>query len=206
MTESPTQQLGEQAAASYRRRVDEEGAVSVRAGELLASFGHAEGTLVARESVADFLWEAGLRTDPPLATTRLGARSNVKLLPLGDDSARGAPASAMSFEQPGRERWYQQLRWRIAVAVVILLLVFGWRAGAFDDVLVHVGLNAKPCLRNAYGATFCGDSARSYCESLPGEGYAVRMCHEAGDAPIVPPTSATSTGEEPSITTPNTGP
>jgi hypothetical protein len=109
----------------------------------------------------------------------------------------------MNFEQADPERWYQQLRWRVAIAAVVILLVFGWRAGTFDDALVHVGLNAKPCLRNAFGATFCGSSAKSYCESLPGEGYGVAMCEQAGDAPIVPPTSG---AEEPTVTTPSAEP
>jgi hypothetical protein len=199
----------EAAAERYRRQVDDEGVLSVEAGELLVSFGHAEGTVRAREAVADLLWEVGVRTEPPLATARLDARSKLKLRLVDDDQASAAAqgvSSQMAFEQAGNERGFQQLRWRIGIAAVVLLLFVGWRGGTFDDVLVHVGLNAKPCLRNAYGATFCGSSAKSYCESLPAEGYGVRMCQEAGDAPLVPPASAASNGEEPSITTPSTEP
>ncbi len=197
---------GEEVAARYRQMVDAGGAVSVQAGELLIAFGHSEGTLAAREMVADLLWEAGLRTEPPLASARLDARSKVGIVLVDEEEVRSAAqdaASRMDFEQADPERWYQQLRWRVAIAAVVVLLVFGWRAGTFDDALVHVGLNAKPCLRNVYGATFCGSSAKSYCESLPGEGYGVAMCEQAGDAPIVAPTSAS---EKPSITTPNAEP
>lgn len=198
---------GEETAARYRQMVDDDEVVSVQAGELLIAFGHSEGTLGARELVADLLWEAGLRTEPPLATARIDARSKVRIV-LVDGEMRSAAQSgaSMNFEQADPERWYQQLRWRVAIAAVVVLLVFGWRAGTFDDALVHVGLNAKPCLRNAYGATFCGSSAKSYCESLPGEGYGVVMCERAGDAPIVPPTPATSAAEEQTITTPSAEP
>jgi hypothetical protein len=77
-------------------------------------------------------------------------------------------------------KWYQQLRWRLAIAAAIALVFIGWRAGTFDSALVHVGLNAKPCVKNAYGATFCGSSATSYCESLPGGGSGVKMCEQIG--------------------------
>jgi hypothetical protein len=200
---------GEETAARYRQMVEDGSVVSVQAGELLIAFGYSEGTLEARELVADLLWEAGLRTEPPLAAARIDARSKVRIVLVDVDEARRTAhsgASQMNFEQADPERWYQQLRWRVAIAAVVLLLVLGWRAGTFDDALVHVGLNAKPCLRNAYGATFCGSSAKSYCESLPGEGYGVAMCEQAGDAPIVPPTAATTAAEEPAITTPSAEP
>jgi hypothetical protein len=61
-----------------------------------------------------------------------------------------------------------------------VLVFVGWRAGTFDSALVHVGLNAKPCVKNAYGATFCGSSATNYCESLPGGGSGVKMCEQIG--------------------------
>jgi hypothetical protein len=87
-------------------------------------------------------------------------------------------------------KWHQERKWRLLMAAALLALILIWHAGTLDDALVHVGLNAQPCIKNAYGATFCGNSAQSYCESLPEEGYEARMCQEANDAPLVPPTPA----------------
>jgi hypothetical protein len=90
-------------------------------------------------------------------------------------------------------KWHQQLRWRLAIAAALVLLAVGWRAGTFDGVLVHVGLNAKPCVKNAYGATFCGSSATSYCESLPHGGNGVKMCEQIG---AVSPAAAIQQGQQ----------
>lgn len=86
--------------------------------------------------------------------------------------------------QETESKWHRQPRWRLAIVAALVLLVVGWRAGTFDDVLVHVGLNAKPCVKNAYGATFCGSSATSYCESLPDGGDGVKMCEQIGAVSI----------------------
>lgn len=90
-------------------------------------------------------------------------------------------------------KWHQQLRWRLAILAAIALLFVGWRAGTFDSTLVHVGLNAKPCVKNAYGATFCGNSATSYCESLPHGGSGVKMCEQIG---AVSPAAAIQQGQQ----------
>lgn len=44
----------------------------------------------------------------------------------------------------------------LLIVLVFVVLFLAWRAGTFDHVLVNVGLNAKPCARNGFGATFCG--------------------------------------------------
>jgi hypothetical protein len=60
-----------------------------------------------------------------------------------------------------------------AKRVILGLLIAGvfilWRLGTFDQALVSVGLNVNRCIRNAYGATFCGSSAKEYCSSIGGE-------------------------------------
>jgi len=62
-------------------------------------------------------------------------------------------------EPPGPDsskHWYQRASSRILIVLVLAVLVVAWRAGTFDHALVNVGLNAKPCARNGFGATFCG--------------------------------------------------
>jgi hypothetical protein len=56
------------------------------------------------------------------------------------------------------------LAWGAAL-VIVFALAYGWRAGTFDNELVHVGLNAKPCIRTLQGARFCGGEAKSWCET-----------------------------------------
>ena len=52
---------------------------------------------------------------------------------------------------------------RVFVALVLVGVLIGlWRIGTFDDALVHVGLNAQECAKNALGATFCGDDLENY--------------------------------------------
>jgi hypothetical protein len=54
------------------------------------------------------------------------------------------------------KKWHQKARWRILIGFFVFTLAAGWNAGTFDHVLVNVGLNAKPCARNGFGAVFCG--------------------------------------------------
>lgn len=54
------------------------------------------------------------------------------------------------------KKWYKRASWRAFIVVIALVLFAGWKAGTFDHVLVNVGLNAKECARNGFGATFCG--------------------------------------------------
>ncbi len=46
--------------------------------------------------------------------------------------------------------------------MLVLLLIVLWWHGTFDRLLVNVGLNAQPCGRNAFGATFCGKELAEY--------------------------------------------
>ncbi len=47
----------------------------------------------------------------------------------------------------------------VIAAIVVALLYFG---GTFDRALVNVGLNAKPCYQNGFGAVFCGADYDDY--------------------------------------------
>lgn len=67
-------------AHRLRCEVDESGAVSLRAGELMAAFGTAEMRQPARERVATRLLAVGLMTEPPLTKRGMGARTRVKLV------------------------------------------------------------------------------------------------------------------------------
>jgi hypothetical protein len=94
-------------------------------------------------------------------------------------------------DQPGWQRWWNGAEWSDATkptpkqewhgvnrilayvgwpgrAVIAAVLVIGagalWNHGTFDDVLYHVHLNAKTCAKNAFGATFCGDDLKQYCD------------------------------------------
>jgi hypothetical protein len=76
---------------------------------------------------------------------------------------RRAPATAQ-LPAHKRAHWRTSLRIGIAFAVVIALAVVftAWRGGTFDRALVNVGLNAKECARNDFGATFCGRELTEY--------------------------------------------
>lgn len=69
---------------------------------------------------------------------------------------------------------------RLVAALCVVALLFAWHAGDFDSALVHVHLNAKPCVRNGYGATFCGSEATTYCEGLPQGGLSDPACNDVG--------------------------
>jgi len=71
-----------------------------------------------------------------------------------------AEPSEDATERP--RKWHQRAAWRLLIVVAVLVLVAAWRAGSFDHALVNVGLNAKPCARNGFGATFCGTELEEY--------------------------------------------
>jgi hypothetical protein len=60
----------------------------------------------------------------------------------------------------------------LAAAAVIIAL---WFSGSLDKPLSAVGLNKNPCVENAFGAKFCGESARRLCREFGGS-----ACEELG--------------------------
>jgi non-ribosomal peptide synthetase component E (peptide arylation enzyme) len=61
------------------------------------------------------------------------------------------------------------------VVALVAALVALWLSGAADETLSKVGLNKNPCVKNAFGATFCGDDAERVCEQFGGP-----ACADAG--------------------------
>lgn len=55
---------------------------------------------------------------------------------------------------------------RIGATVLVVILLVLWRLGTFDHLLVNVGLNAKECAHNGFGATYCGKELTEYRERL----------------------------------------
>lgn len=50
----------------------------------------------------------------------------------------------------------------VLMALAILVLIALWRGGTFDHALYPIGLNAKECARNGFGAVFCGEELTEY--------------------------------------------
>jgi Skp family chaperone for outer membrane proteins len=72
------------------------------------------------------------------------------------------PLSEDSGPQTRSTRWHQRATWRLLIVVAVLALFAVWRAGTLDHALVNIGLNAKSCARNGFGATFCGSELEEY--------------------------------------------
>lgn len=51
---------------------------------------------------------------------------------------------------------------RVAILICVGVLLGMWQHGMFDHALVNVGLNAKDCATNGFGARFCGDELDDY--------------------------------------------
>ena len=51
---------------------------------------------------------------------------------------------------------------------VLVLLVFAWTQGTFDNFLWRVHLNYNDCAQNGFGAVFCGDSLKKYEKNFGG--------------------------------------
>jgi FlaG/FlaF family flagellin (archaellin) len=64
--------------------------------------------------------------------------------------------------------WHERRLVLVAITVVLVALFAAWHAGTFDHVLYNVGLNAKPCARNGYGAVFCGAELEEYNHRVEG--------------------------------------
>jgi hypothetical protein len=86
---------------------------------------------------------------------------------IEDEGGVHDPDSQPPVEPPPEpKRWHERWSWRILIILVLLVLFAGWRSGTFDHALYNVGLNAKPCARNGFGATFCGQELTEYRERL----------------------------------------
>lgn len=83
------------------------------------------------------------------------------------------------------KRWHERWSWRLLILLVLVFLFAAWHAGTFDHALYNVGLNAKPCARNGFGAVFCGQELTEYDEHIAQgkrEGEAAgRKIEEAGE-------------------------
>jgi hypothetical protein len=90
-----------------------------------------------------------------------------------------------------------------AVIGVVAALYF---SGRMDPLLYNVGLNFHPCLKNGYGAVFCGQNAKNYCDELDSTGVndlnsnSASVCQSVGD------TGAGSTGNTGNGTVPEFDP
>jgi hypothetical protein len=114
--------IGEDAAEHYRRRVDEAGALRVRAGELMSAFGFTDLAHETRESVADMLWDVGLRAEPSLGSARIGTRSKLKLVPV--DAAQ-VSAALVEQQTPGKCGALPEPRYAISPVGVGMAVVVG---------------------------------------------------------------------------------
>jgi hypothetical protein len=50
----------------------------------------------------------------------------------------------------------------VGLLVGVLALVLLWNTGRMDPWLSGIGLNKNTCVKNGFGATFCGDAADEY--------------------------------------------
>lgn len=91
-----------------------------------------------------------------------GGSNTVTLKPGEDEHAEWLEYLQRPHRRPSRlrsPRFY-------ALAGLATVVALAWSGGTFDEPLSHIGLNKNPCVKNAYGATFCGDDAKSYCQSV----------------------------------------
>lgn len=79
MSDDETGLIAAEAAEHFKRQVEQAGTARVQAGDLLSAFGLTALEQGARESVADALWEAGLRAEPSLSSARIDASTKIKL-------------------------------------------------------------------------------------------------------------------------------
>jgi hypothetical protein len=70
-----------------------------------------------------------------------------------------------------------QTRHSLGGGAIVLVIVIAalYLSGSLDKPLSSVGLNMKPCVQNAFGATFCGDDAKRLCKQFGGP-----ACDELG--------------------------
>jgi hypothetical protein len=59
---------------------------------------------------------------------------------------------------------------RMLIGAILGVVLFLYFSGSLDTTLAGVGLNFHPCVKNGYGATFCGQDATNYCNELNASG------------------------------------
>jgi hypothetical protein len=67
---------------------------------------------------------------------------------------------------PSQVQMSRNRRRSLIVGGIVFVLGGLWYSGSLDEPLSHIGLNKNACIKNAFGATYCGDEAKSYCDSL----------------------------------------
>lgn len=103
--------IAAEAAEDYKRRIEQAGTVRMKAGDLMAAFGLTSMEQEARESVADALWEAGVRTEPSLAGAGIDAGTKIKLAPV--DAAQVNTAMAWRQTPAGKRAARPEARYAI---------------------------------------------------------------------------------------------
>jgi hypothetical protein len=66
-------------------------------------------------------------------------------------------------EEPQGKPW----KWIVGGTVLVILAIL-YFSGSCDRTLYHVGLNWTDCGTNGFGATYCGDDLKAYCENVSG--------------------------------------
>jgi hypothetical protein len=107
--------IAAEAAADFKRQVEQAGTVRVQVGDLLAAFGLTGTGQEARESAADALWEAGVRTEPSLSGARIDVGTKIKLALV--DAAQADAAMAWRQTPAGKRAALPESRYAISPVV-----------------------------------------------------------------------------------------
>ena len=88
----------------------------------------------------------------------------------GATSTDDLAAELAALRKASEARDEKSAKTRRALVVGGLLLVLGllilWETGRMDPFLSQVGLNKNTCIKNGFGATFCGADATNYEKSV----------------------------------------
>jgi hypothetical protein len=76
------------------------------------------------------------------------------------------------FDEPIAPRRVRPRKQHVGGGAVVVLVIVGilYFTGKLDPLLANVGLNFHPCVKNGFGATFCGQDAKNYCQTLDQSG------------------------------------
>jgi hypothetical protein len=60
------------------------------------------------------------------------------------------------------------MRRAVVVTLLLAVIAFGlfWETGRMDTFLSQFGLNKNTCVKNGFGATFCGNDAKNYQQNI----------------------------------------